>query len=81
MKSSDKYNYHKTSHLKIVDDPQKNPGQFYTTRDFYYKVPPKRDLRYIFLLYCPPTSNKAVVICPKEHTFVASISTSKMFSL
>lgn len=35
---------------------------------------------YIFLLYCPPTSNKAVVICPKEQALVASINTSKMFS-
>ena len=35
---------------------------------------------YIFLRYCPPTLNKASVICPKEHTFVASINLSNKFS-
>ena len=35
---------------------------------------------YIFLRYCPPTLNKASVICPKEQTFVASISLSNKFS-
>ena len=36
---------------------------------------------YIFLLYCPPTSKSALVICPREHTLEASISSSNMFSL
>ena len=31
---------------------------------------------HIFLLYCPPTENKAFVICPNEHTFTASINTA-----
>ena len=35
---------------------------------------------YIFLRYCPPTSNIAAVNCPSEQYFVASISTSNMFS-
>ena len=34
---------------------------------------------YILRLYCPPTSNKALVICPNEQTFVASINFSKIF--
>ena len=34
---------------------------------------------HIFLLYCPPTSNNAFVICPREHTLHASINTSKIF--
>lgn len=34
---------------------------------------------HIFLLYCPPTSNSAFVISPREQTFVASISTEKTF--
>jgi hypothetical protein len=35
---------------------------------------------YIFLRYWPPTLNNASVICPKEHTLVASISLSNKFS-
>ena len=35
--------------------------------------------RYIFLRYCPPTSNSAFVICPSEQTRTASISTSNTF--
>ena len=35
---------------------------------------------YIFLLYCPPTSNIAWVICPSEQTLVASINSLKIFS-
>lgn len=31
---------------------------------------------YMFLLYCPPTSNIAAVSCPSEQYFVASISTA-----
>ena len=31
--------------------------------------------------YCPPTSNKAFVICPREHTRTASINTSNTFLL
>src|SRR5688572_5296047 len=48
-----------------------------------YEVPPNTripDYRlplYIFLLYCPPTSNNAFVISPSEHTFVASMSSEK----
>ena len=34
---------------------------------------------YIFLLYWPPTSKRAVVICPKEHVLVASIRILKIF--
>ena len=37
-------------------------------------------LHHIFLLYCPPTSNKAVVIWPNEQCLQASIRTSKIFS-
>ena len=33
---------------------------------------------YIFRRYCPPTSNKAWVICPSEHTRAAFISSAKM---
>jgi len=33
---------------------------------------------YIFRLYCPPTSNKASVICPSEQTLQASIKASNM---
>lgn len=36
---------------------------------------------YIFLLYWPPTSNKALVICPKEQTLQTSIKASKIFLL
>ena len=36
---------------------------------------------YIFLRYCPPTSNNAFVICPSEQTRTASISTSNTFLL
>ena len=35
---------------------------------------------YIFLLYCPPTENKAFVICPKEQYLTHSINCSKIFS-
>lgn len=35
---------------------------------------------YMFLRYCPPTSNIAAVSCPSEQYFVASINTSNMFS-
>ena len=31
---------------------------------------------YMLRRYCPPTSNNAVVICPREHTRTASISTA-----
>lgn len=40
-----------------------------------------RDNGYILRRYCPPTSNKALVICPSEHTRTASISTSNTLSL
>src|SRR3990167_8808023 len=36
---------------------------------------------HIFLLYCPPTSNKAFVIWPREQQRTASISTSNTFLL
>src|SRR6476659_7169884 len=37
---------------------------------------------YIFLLYCPPTSYNACVICPKEQYFTVSInSENKLPSL
>ena len=36
---------------------------------------------HIFRRYCPPTSNKAVVIWPSEHTRAASISFANTFSL
>lgn len=36
---------------------------------------------YIFRLYCPPTENKALVICPSEQYLQASINASKIFSL
>src|SRR3989304_3896970 len=35
---------------------------------------------YMLLLYCPPTSNSAWVICPSEQTRTASISTANTFS-
>mgnify|MGYP002807163109 CR=1 FL=1 len=35
---------------------------------------------YMFLRYCPPTLNKASVICPNEQTLVASINLSNKFS-
>ena len=35
---------------------------------------------YIFLLYCPPTSNNALVICPNEQVLVAVIKCSNIFS-
>jgi hypothetical protein len=35
---------------------------------------------YMFLLYCPPTSNIAAVNCPRLQYFVASIKTANMFS-
>lgn len=35
---------------------------------------------YIFLRYCPPTSNIAAVSCPSEQYLHASISTSNIFS-
>ena len=34
-------------------------------------------LTYIFLRYCPPTSNSALVICPNEQTRTASIFTGQ----
>ena len=40
----------------------------------------ERDTPYIFLRYCPPTSNIAAVNCPRLQYFVASISTSNIFS-
>jgi len=36
---------------------------------------------HIFLRYCPPTSNNAVVICPSEQQRTASTSTANRFSL
>src|SRR6185437_8910763 len=36
---------------------------------------------YIFLRYCPPTSNSAAVICPNEQYLVDSISCSNKFLL
>ena len=36
-------------------------------------------LYYIFLLYCPPTSKSALVICPSEQYFEASIIELKIF--
>ena len=36
-------------------------------------------LNYIFLLYCPPTSNNAFVIWPSEQYFTVSISSANMF--
>lgn len=36
--------------------------------------------RYIFLRYCPPTSNIAAVSCPSDQYFVASISTANILS-
>ena len=36
---------------------------------------------YIFLLYCPPTSNKALVICPNEQYLTVSIKASNIFPL
>lgn len=38
-------------------------------------------LSYILRLYCPPTSNNAVVICPSEQTRAASMSLANTFSL
>ena len=38
-------------------------------------------MRYMFLRYCPPTSNSASVICPSEHTRTASTSTSNTLPL
>ena len=35
---------------------------------------------YMFLLYWPPTLNKASVICPNEQNLVASINLSNKFS-
>ena len=35
---------------------------------------------YMFLLYCPPTSNMAAVSWPSEQYLVASIRTSNIFS-
>lgn len=35
---------------------------------------------YIFLRYCPPTSNMAAVSCPRLQYLVASIKTSNMFT-
>ena len=35
-----------------------------------------RDRSYIFLRYCPPTSNIAAVSCPSEQYLHASISTA-----
>ena len=52
------------------------PGDLMIIRDiraFYLFIP----IFYIFLLYCPPTSNKALVICPKEQTLVTSIKLLK----
>jgi hypothetical protein len=36
---------------------------------------------YMLRRYWPPTSNRALVICPREHTRTASISTSKTLRL
>src|SRR5450830_1915131 len=38
-------------------------------------------VNYMFLLYWPPTSNKALVIWPREQQRTASISTSNTFLL
>ncbi len=40
----------------------------------------RSNIAYMFLRYCPPTSNIAAVNCPNEQYFVASISTSNIFS-
>lgn len=38
---------------------------------------PKSKIRnHIFLLYCPPTLNNSLVICPSEQYFAASINAS-----
>lgn len=46
----------------------------------YVSITISTKIFYIFLRYCPPTLNKASVICPNEQTLVASINFSNKFS-
>jgi len=71
--------------LKYIDSskiqkPQRKFSEVYFIifKQLVVKIPcPATD--YIFLLYLPPTSNKALVICPSEQYFTASIMTSNKF--
>lgn len=62
----------------LVKIPVKSGKMISIKHNVCYKKS-KNLAHYIFLLYCPPTSNNAAVICPSEQTLQASIKASKIF--
>ncbi len=62
--------------LAICKNHYKVSLQYYNNKQ--QKIYKQSTQNHIFLLYCPPTSNMALVICPSEQCLQASINSAKM---